>query len=110
MIKTYYEKKTIFEETCCQKCGKTLHVNGNVSIKPKEQELYFFVTTGHHQWAEDSHESIKSEYYCQDCLKEIIDNYLKTAEKTSYINIECEGFIHEYDFNKEGLFVDEDEY
>jgi hypothetical protein len=80
-----YEKKevSVIKETLtkieCDICGKDINT---------EQEHYE-VTTGHHDWGNDSCESIENIDVCSDeCLQKEFNSYLKYESSTKYIEIE----------------------
>lgn len=49
---------------------------------------YFEVTTGHHDWGNDSCESISHNDVCPDCIDGFVSRYLAKANGTDYIEIE----------------------
>lgn len=69
----------------CDVCGKRLDVG----------ESYLDVTTGHHDWGNDSCDSIDRRQICGDCLDKVIEEYKEHAlnsgrYNTNYIEIEHE--------------------
>lgn len=51
---------------------------------------YFRITTGHHDWGNDSCESVECYDICLDCRDKFVLNYLKNMEpnSTEYIEVE----------------------
>ena len=67
----------------CDICEKIIPVNKG------DESMYFDVTTGHHDWGNDSCESIESMDICPDCIDKFVSEYLQDAARTSrYIEIE----------------------
>lgn len=68
---------------CCEK-----------NILPKryrrDDNKYFIVTTGHHDWGNDSIESIEYKDICPECIGKFVSDYCKEAEGTEYIDIKTE--------------------
>lgn len=95
---TIYEKKevkTIKEvgiEIKCDICKKTIAKHG---IKP---QYYYMVTTGHHEWGNDSIDSVQHQDICSDsCLQVAFNNYLEQVESydTAYFDVDREyGRVH----------------
>lgn len=90
--------------------------------KNKITKTYYAVTTGHHDWGNDSIDSIEHKEICINCISKFTIEYLKENVKrnTDYIEIEKEYFrpsyygnYDEYDKNnylveKDDLIVEED--
>ncbi len=85
-MKIYETKKTtivkdVFVKVVCDICEKDIPLNG----------CRYEVTTGHHQWGNDSIESIENRDICSDeCLKKEFEKYLEARSEyyTQYIEIE----------------------
>ena len=92
-IRMVPDKVVVERKLCCDKCGK--------EIKPG---LYFAVTTGHHDWGNDSCESIEHHDYCShSCLVEALNDFYFKKHKnssTAYFEIEREYFVAIKDGNK----------
>lgn len=99
----YYGKPTtekvehrLCEYIRCDSCNK----------KIVDKEKYFNVMTGHHDWGNDSCDSIKYLDICEKCLDKYVGNYFKETKDsyTAYINVEPEVFYknHKYygDYDK----------
>ncbi len=88
----YYGKSTIekIEHKLCEyiRCD-------NCNKKIIDEEKYFEVTTGHHDWGNDSCESIEHLDICEKCINKFSENYLKENKEsnTAYIEIETEIFV-----------------
>ena len=94
------ETKTV--ETCigreviCDICGERLGRNLFDKRRGKAYD-YFRVTTGHHDWGNDSIDSIEHRDVCTKCLYTMFNEYLihtKGENNSNYIDIE-----HEFDVN-----------
>lgn len=104
MIKTEYKTAMVEEKTeyiitrKCDKCGKIISKNyGDKFYKlyppwnKMKQARFYEVTTGHHDWGNDSCDSIWHYDICPDCIDEMYKEYIKRSEKggnTEYIEIE----------------------
>jgi len=49
---------------------------------------YFEVMTGHHDWGNDSCESIEHRDICPECISEFVKGYVQNADGTEYLNLE----------------------
>lgn len=63
----------------------------------KPEYKYYSVTTGHHDWGNDSSDSIQHRHICPDCIVDFVKEYLGISEAltidkypTKYIEIETE--------------------
>lgn len=82
------EKRTV-TGVRCDICGKSLrYTYCPNSTYVKDSPKYFEVTTGHHDWGNDSHESIERMDVCPECIIEFVSRYLSEAESTEHINVE----------------------
>ena len=105
MVKTDFEVRTIRKNivvcrtTICDGCQKILCRQYGEEYKPNNepwrdytQDVEFFeITTGHHDWGNDSCESIEHRTFCRECLAKPIHEYLKRTyggKDTEYIEIE----------------------
>lgn len=59
-----------------------------------DKSRYFYVLTGHHDWGNDSCDSMKYRDICPDCIENFVKNYIKKIDGTDYIEIETE-YAHE---------------
>lgn len=85
MINTIYKKEMrevqvpVSEEIVCDKCKKV--INGS----------YWDVTTGHHDWGNDSIDSVDSQDICsKECLCELFEEYVKRSDhryNTEYFEV-----------------------
>lgn len=92
---TAYKVTKIVTGVECDVCDKIIRVNDS-------KRRYFEVTTGHHDWGNDSCESIKTRDICPDCIDKYVSEYLRDCSDTGYIEIEtCEVYA-----DKESLVVD----
>ena len=69
----------------CDICNKIIPVENN------RYRHYFEVTTGHHDWGNDSYESRTQYDICPDCINGFVTDYLKDAyDTTRYLEVETE--------------------
>ena len=90
-IKREYEVKThtITEKVCV---NETMHCDVCDSVIDHEHGSYWEVTTGHHDWGNDSCESIEYFDICSEaCLKKKFDEYIKESgandDNTMYFEV-----------------------
>ena len=77
----------------CDYCGADIEPSRDYHLK-----YYFSVITGHRDWGNDSHESRENKDACSlDCVKKAMDEYYTDTSKTSYIEIERDQFVVEYE-------------
>lgn len=72
---------------CCDKEIPALPLN-------KGGNKYYYVTTGHNDWGNDSWESRKHHDICPDCINKFTADYLRSGSTTAYIEIETK-YAHE---------------
>ena len=74
----FWVKEKFLGRTVCDICKKEIH-----------KTAHYEVTTGHHDWGNDSIESINNSDICSDdCLKVVFGVYLEGTSDSKYINIE----------------------
>lgn len=78
----------------CDVCGKIIEPP-SIEDRYKRMEkshTYYAVTTGHHDWGNDSVESIQEHDICPDCIEKFVADYLKDENgyRSRYIDIETE--------------------
>lgn len=104
MVETEYktamvEEKTEYIITCkCDKCKKVISkVYGKEfnklypPLNALKRVSFYEVTTGHHDWGNDSCDSICYDDICPDCIGKIYKEYIEHSEdgvNTEYIKIE----------------------
>lgn len=81
-----YKTKRLEEGVTCDICSTFIQATDKWSSK--DTTKYFEVTTGHHDWGNDSCESIKYYDICPDCINKFVADYIKNASGTVYIEIE----------------------
>lgn len=103
MIKTEKKLVTIQREeesitlASCDCCHKDLElVNERYSDCEKDSKVihrYVSLTTSHHDWGNDSVDSIESHEFCsmKCCLKWITEHEKELKSNTREFNIECDG-------------------
>lgn len=84
MIKETYEPQTVVQnvkvlETCtCDVCGKKIFI-----FRPNHSPRYaqyYYVTTGHHDWGNDSVDSMNNYEACSpECVNELVNLYYKRS-------------------------------
>lgn len=73
----------------CDVCGKDLPTEVTAAGSHiKTRPMYFAVTTGHHDWGNDSCDSIEHLDVCPSCISGFVSGYLSEADSTQYIDIE----------------------
>ena len=106
MIRTTYKtalikQKTAYIKTCeCDKCKKVIYRRPQGDF-PELKDIvkpfngydvsYYEVTTGHHDWGNDSCDSINHFHVCPSCLIKLYSSYVDRAsgvDNTEYIKIE----------------------
>jgi hypothetical protein len=55
-----------------------------------EETKYFEITTGHHDWGNDSIDSMQTRDVCPECAPIFIAEYLKKASTTGYLELSTE--------------------
>jgi hypothetical protein len=70
----------------CDSCEREIPAIAMYDKKCK----YFNVTTGHHDWGNDSCESREHFDICPDCIKQFTADYLEKCSGSMYIEIETE--------------------
>lgn len=83
--RTVTDRFLVSEKRYCDVCGE--EITGP----------FWYVTTGHHDWGNDSCESIKNKDCCSiECLSELFDEYKHVSEKydglynTQYFHVKHE--------------------
>lgn len=77
----------------CDVCKKSIVPTSSVGVgynEHRRKTRYFDVVTGHHDWGNDSSDSIEHRHICPDCIAEYVKNYLGEAGGSEYIEIETE--------------------
>ena len=87
IVETIEHRK--FEYLRCDKCAN------------KIEGSYYEVTTGHHDWGNDSCDSVRCYDICPDCIQEFTENYLKNNIGTEYIEIERQRAVHHLSYYRE---------
>lgn len=81
---TVTERVCVKESTHCDVCDKEIN----------KYKGYWTLTTGHHDWGNDSHESIEHFDICsEDCLRKKFDEYVSDSGSdynTMYFEVERE--------------------
>lgn len=95
------KQKTEYISTCkCDRCGKVIFKHYGDEFKELANNVgrdvrvsYYHVMTGHHDWGNDSEDSIDYMDICPFCLVNVYSDYVDRASKgynTEYIDIEHE--------------------
>lgn len=72
-------------------------------LRPNTYEKYYFVTTGHRDWGNDSCDSVEMYDICPNCIVKFTSDYLaKSRSYTAHIEIETEAAYPE----KENVITD----
>lgn len=70
----------------CDVCGRLITPTSYCM----DRSRYFRVTTGHHDWGNDSCESIKHLDICPNCICDFVDKYIKEIDGTEYLEMRTE--------------------
>ena len=66
----------------------------------EDSSRYFEVTTGHHDWGNDSCESIEHFDICPNCVGDFVTKYVRESKGTEYLEMETEYITKdEYDYD-----------
>lgn len=92
-------RKTVGEELYCDGCSELLGRRKvlNFGYHQHKPIGYYHVTTGHHDWGNDSVDSISECDYCPRCLYKAFNDYMSRSkgDNTEYMDIEHEIFMSE---------------
>lgn len=88
VTETVILKKRKVEGIECDICHRIIQADGD--YRTVEKRRYFRVTTGHHDWGNDSCESIECRDICPECVNNFVAEYLGKIKNTdsNYIDIE----------------------
>ena len=70
----------------CDCCEKVIPVGRWRS----DDNKYYEITTGHHDWGSESIESRKTVDICPECVDKYISEYLRDASTTGYLDLKTE--------------------
>ena len=91
-----YKRRRLVEGVECDVCKKI--------ITPKDWKSpecrYFHIITGHHDWGNDSIDSIEHYDVCPHCVGKFMTDYLSRAKGTEYLDVETRYMrknMYEYD-------------
>lgn len=80
----------------CDKCKKVILTRDLTKIPGwtpngvHAKEIgYYEVTTGHHDWGNDSIDSIKTHDICCDCINSFVSEYLKNSDDEYGVHHSC---------------------
>lgn len=79
------------EKLTCDICNKIIYLKKEEDEKPEIDNPYYSTTTGHHEWGNDSVESIKCNDVCSDeCLAVVMTEYMERVKEypSQYLNID----------------------
>jgi len=99
MVKTETKKETICqdviisEECRCDRCGRHLWFHTKDGWKKpgfKDTADYYHIVTGHHDWGNDSVDSIEIYDVCVGCAKKMYEEYIEDSfNKINTLYFEC---------------------
>ena len=55
----------------------------------EEPSKYFFVSTSHQLWGNDSIDSLDMKDICPECINKFMTDYISKANDTYELNVEC---------------------
>ena len=87
--------EVVGEKFICDECGKE-YAKNLASRKVEGRLVYYDVTLGHHDWGNDSCDSIKNKQYCcADCLRKAFNKWVEENEdsETAYFEIQKETYL-----------------
>lgn len=70
----------------CDDCKKMVYPAEDP--RQYDNSRYFVVTTGHHEWGNDSIDSVEQYDICPGCITGFVDRYFKNGRQSSYMDIE----------------------
>lgn len=83
---------TVVEKTCvCDVCKKIVwkkDLSPDAKDNYSNSVGYYEITTGHHDWGNDSVDSIEHHEICGECLNSFVANYFNAADGTEYMDIQ----------------------
>lgn len=99
MVTTKVEKKAVCqdvivsEECRCDRCGRHLWYHtkdGHKKPGVKEMAHYYNIVTGHHDWGNDSIDSVETYDVCVGCAKKMFEEYIEDSyNRTNSLYFEC---------------------
>ena len=102
------ESKKIIYETVkdliginCDCCGEILPAV--IDTTTRKYFKYYDVLTGHHDWGNDSCDSMKCQDICPKCINKFVQDYLEKGTGTEYIEVATK-YVH-----PKAVHVDEDD-
>lgn len=91
-----YRRKRRVEGVICDICDRIVPPS---KFKSKDSR-YFEVMTGHHDWGNDSCESIQHLDICPNCINDFMTKYVDEINGTEYFELETE-YVWENDYEYE---------
>ena len=87
VVEEVYKKKRKLTGIRCDVCDNIIHAGKYCT----DENEYYRVMTGHHDWGNDSCESIEHLDICPRCIDKFVTDYLKNEDYDSaYIDINRE--------------------
>lgn len=92
VTETISRKKEIPISLICDKCKKEI-LNEEDYKEPSKNfilvnKVYYYITTHHNDWGNDSVDSYEYSDICEDCLVDFVKEYFKSANGTEQCEIE----------------------
>ena len=85
VVSTAYKVTQTVTGVECDICNNVIPVKDRRWDDKSDQ--YFEVTTGHHDWGNDSCESIETVDVCRECILKFIEDYLNDCSDTAYLEL-----------------------
>ena len=87
VVKKVYRNKRILTAIQCDRCGCQIPAELDLTTN-RYSNPYYQVTTGHHEWFNDSCDSIEHRDICPGCIVTVLEEYIKSTKYDSaYIDI-----------------------
>ena len=104
-------QSTVIDKTCiCDVCKKIVwkkNLLPDAKHNYSNNVGYYDITTGHHDWGNDSVDSIEHHQVCEKCLKSFVAGYFDEANGTEYMDIQRNWLYSDVDpKTEEGLSND----
>lgn len=104
-VEVVTQKRYIVQGVRCDWCQKVIEAPSRRIDQMDDKYKYYAVTTGHHDWGNESIESVQHFDICPDCILEFVKNYLLryASQRSGEIEIKTEHlYFEETEFDRYG--------